>query len=106
MDDKQDINLLNGSLLYIGTKTNKRYVHAIPKLSEHVEPRLSLTFRYIDSYINEIDGNITGIGCLYQNKDYPFIKNHTNETSEEMKFYDEDVKIKIDKLKHKLNTNE
>lgn len=100
---KQNMNLLNGSLLYIGTKTNKRYVHSIPKLFEKVEPRLSLTFRCIDSFINKEDGSISGIGELYQSKDYPFIKNHTDEESVEMKKYEEVSYKKLQELKEKLS---
>lgn len=99
---KQDINLHNGSLLYIGTKTNKRYVHSVPKLFEKIEPRLSLTFRCIDSFINETDNSISGVGSLYQSHDYPFIKNHMGEKKTEMKEYDEKADIKINELKNKL----
>jgi len=102
---KQDINLHNGSLLYIGTKTNKRYVHSVPKLFDKIQPRLSLTFRCIDSFINEVDNSITGIGSLYQSHDYPFTKNHTGEQSNEMKDYDEKANLKLLELKNKLKTN-
>ena len=100
---KQDINLLNGSLLYIGTKTNKRYVHAIPKLFDKAEARLSLTFRNIDTYMNEESGQIRGIGSLYQTKDYPFIKNHSEEKSDDMKPYEDTIIVKLGELKNKLN---
>jgi alkylated DNA repair dioxygenase AlkB len=81
---KQDINLQNGSLLYIGTKTNKRYVHSVPKLTNKVEPRLSLTFRHISTYINETENKVSGLGDLYQTKDYPFTKSYSGEFCEEM----------------------
>jgi alkylated DNA repair dioxygenase AlkB len=99
---KQSINLHNGSLLYIGTKTNKRYVHSVPKLFDKVQPRLSLTFRWIDSFINDTDNSISGIGSLYQSHDYPFIKNHTGEKSKEMKEYDNIANLKLLELKNKL----
>jgi alkylated DNA repair dioxygenase AlkB len=99
---KQNINLYNGSLLYIGTKTNKRYVHSVPKLFDKIEARLSLTFRYIDSFINKEDNSISGIGSLYQSHDYPFIKNHTGEKNNEMKEYDEKATKKLLELKNRL----
>ena len=99
---KQDINLQNGSLLYIGTKTNKRYVHAVPKLTDMVEPRISLTFRHIDSFINETDNMITGTGSLYQSKDYPFIGNHSGEISHEMKEYEDEAINKLQNFKNKF----
>jgi alkylated DNA repair dioxygenase AlkB len=99
---KQNINLVNGSLLYIGTKTNKQYVHSIPKLFDKVEPRLSLTFRCIDSFINNQDNSISGIGSLYQSHDYPFIQNHSGEKHESMKKYWEISMEKLNELKEKL----
>ena len=50
--NKQTILLRPGSLLAIGPRTNKMYMHSIPKISEPVGPRISLSLRSVDSYIS------------------------------------------------------
>lgn len=85
----QTIMLKSGSLLAIGPKTNKRWYHAIPKVEEEVEPRISLSVRTITTFIDR-EGEITGQGAEFQDKNYPFTKNYENEE------ISEDLKKKIE----------
>lgn len=84
-------------------KQNKFYVHAVPKLTNKVELRLSLTFRHISTYINEQDEKITGFGELYQSKDYPFTKLYANKFSKEIKLYEDKSFNKLNEWKTYLN---
>jgi len=94
--NKQMIMLKPGSLLAIGPQTNKRYMHAIPKINQEVGPRVSLSFRSVASYIKydntetEQKFTIIGKGAEFQTANYPFTKSHDNES-----FYSENVKKQI-----------
>ena len=90
-----------GSLLAIGPETNKKWFHSIPKLEEDISPRISLSFRVIDTFI-DADETIVGKGKEYQRLHYPFEKNFiesgfTKEHMEKM------IQIEKDALE-KLNT--
>jgi alkylated DNA repair dioxygenase AlkB len=89
---KQTIMLQPGSLVAIGPKTNKRYRHAIPKLTDATGPRISLSVRTVDSYINEESGEtkITGQGEEFQKKNYPYITSY-----EDLGGYSDEVKLQI-----------
>ena len=86
-----------GSLLAIGPKTNSRYRHAIPKLTQPVGPRISLSVRKITSYIEETGENefeVTGKGEPHQCKNYPFIKSHDNKSE-----YTDEIRDQIDEYR-------
>ena len=92
---EQTIMLKPGSLLAIGPKTNKHYYHSIPKLDEETDPRISLSFRTIATYVKEDDGTISGQGDEYQTVNYPFVKNYEEEG------YTDEQGIIIKELKEK-----
>jgi len=102
---RQTLMLLPGSLLAIGPKTNKLYMHAIPKLTDPVGPRISLSLRTIDSYIQYDDKlenceqaednksknfKILGKGAEYQCTNYPFITSYDDPD-----YYSDEVKRQI-----------
>jgi len=102
---RQTLMLLPGSLLAIGPKTNKLYMHAIPKLTDSVGPRISLSLRTVDSYIQydsklenceQPENNkpksfkILGKGAEYQCANYPFITSHDDPDN-----YSDEVKHQI-----------
>jgi len=45
--DKLDILLTDGSLLIMGSGTQRNYLHSIPKSKTYTEPRINITFRKI-----------------------------------------------------------
>ncbi len=51
------VMLKAGSLLAIGPRTNSEWMHGIPKLTEEVGPRISLSIRSVASFIQWSDGN-------------------------------------------------
>lgn len=71
-DSKETVNiaLKHGSMLVFGDKYNRRYYHSIPKLVNKVGKRISLSFRVVESKIND-DGVVSGKGDRYQTSDYP-----------------------------------
>jgi len=83
--NKQTVILQPGSILAIGPKTNRQFQHGIPKVVEELQPRVSLSFRSITSFIE--DQKITGQGEEYQTTNYPFIKSYDNvsEYTDEIK---------------------
>jgi alkylated DNA repair dioxygenase AlkB len=102
----QTLMLLPGSLLAIGPMTNKLYMHAIPKLTDSVGPRVSLSLRSIDTYIQYEDKvenceqaesnksknfKILGKGAEYQCTNYPFITSYDDPDS-----YSDEVKRQIE----------
>ena len=81
--DRQTIMLRPGSLLAIGPKTNKAYMHGIPKLTDPVGPRVSLSLRTRESFIKSEESKdepteqptkfqILGRGAEFQCVNYPF----------------------------------
>ena len=77
---KQCILLQPGSLLAIGPLTNKLYRHSIPKLKEKCGPRISLSMRTIDTYVDTKNNDkIVGKGEEFQSLNWPFTKNYDNE---------------------------
>jgi len=91
---RQYILLQPGSLLAIGPNTNLHYKHAIPKLKEECLPRISMSFRYIDTFIK--NETIIGKGEEYQCKNYPFITSYDNEPN-----YNLEIINKINQFKQK-----
>jgi hypothetical protein len=53
------VMLKAGSLLAIGPRTNSEWMHGIPKLTEDVGPRISLSIRSVASFIQWSDGKPT-----------------------------------------------
>jgi alkylated DNA repair dioxygenase AlkB len=47
--DLQQISLASGSLLVMSGLSQENWMHDIPKTKKFVEPRINLTFRYINS---------------------------------------------------------
>jgi len=115
MDGKhrQTIMLRSGSMLAIGPRTNRQYMHAIPKLSDPVGPRVSLSLRTVESYIQydkdkqyestteenmdttnkKLNFQILGKGAEYQCANYPFTKSH-----DDVDAYSETVKTQIKEM--------
>jgi len=109
---RQTLMLRPGSLLAIGPKTNKLYMHAIPKITDPIGPRISLSLRTIDTYIqyNNVEETsdiklenceqsennetknfkILGKGAEYQCVNYPFITSYDDPDS-----YSEEIKRQI-----------
>ena len=83
---KQTVILHPGSLLAIGPKTNTRWKHSIPKLKEPVAPRVSLSIRTIETFVDKMDKTVTGKGSEYQDVNYPFITSY-----DDMSNYSDDV---------------
>ncbi|VBB17651.1 2OG-FeII oxygenase superfamily protein [Yasminevirus sp. GU-2018] len=110
IDGKRSIRIMlqPGSILVFGPKTNSRFRHAIPKLTEKVGPRISLSARYISTFIEHVQESIEsnpesvttsgfvilGKGEEHQTKNYPFIKSH-DDVSE----YTQEIKELIDKYR-------
>lgn len=100
--DRQTIMLRPGSLLAIGPKTNKTYMHGIPKLIDHMGPRVSLSLRTIETFIkfeeskdsnnDPIKFQILGKGAEFQCANYPFTKSHDDTDA-----YNDNVKTQIHK---------
>jgi len=109
---RQTVMLRPGSLLAIGPKTNKQFMHAIPKLTEDVGPRVSLSLRTVESFIQyespsetqspeepHEEGTclsqsfkILGKGSEFQTANYPFTVSHDDASS-----YSETVVAQIQK---------
>lgn len=76
---EQTIVLQPGSLIAMGPKTNKEFKHAIPKLRDHVGPRISLSLRTIATFVKG-ENVVVGKGHEYQCKNYPHIKSHDDKS--------------------------
>ena len=90
---KQVVTLQPGSLLAIGPKTNKNYVHGILKSEKECGPRISLSMRTISSFVTS-EGKIVGDGEEFQEMNYPFIKSYDKEEE-----YTEEVKEEMERLR-------
>lgn len=86
---QQSILLQPGSLLAFGAKTNKMFRHRIPKVEEDVGPRVSLSLRTIETFVDG-DDKILGKGEEHQCKNYPFIKSYDDESE-----YTDEIKQEI-----------
>ena len=73
---RQTIMLRPGSMLALGPKTNKRFVHSTPKLFEETGPRVSLSLRHTQTFVDQGSMEIMGKGEQHQTQNYPFIKSH------------------------------
>lgn len=62
---KQVIPLRPGSLLLIGPKTNETWTHAIPRITQPCGPRISLTLRHMDTYLDLDRDIISGKGSSW-----------------------------------------
>lgn len=88
---KQTIMLRPGSLLAIGPKTNQQFMHSIPKLTDEVGPRISLSLRTTKTYIEyknpllETKSHetflILGKGSEFQTTNYPFSTSHDDSSA-------------------------
>jgi alkylated DNA repair dioxygenase AlkB len=75
---RHTILLQPGSLLAIGSRTNQRFRHAIPKLRDPVGPRISLSIRRSASFIEHATERIVGQGEAFQTPHYPFIRSYAD----------------------------
>jgi alkylated DNA repair dioxygenase AlkB len=75
---RHTILLQPGSLLAIGSRTNQRFRHAIPKLRDPVAPRISLSIRRSASFIEHATERIVGQGEAFQTPHYPFIRSYAD----------------------------
>jgi alkylated DNA repair dioxygenase AlkB len=82
--EKEVVNLQPGSLLCIGTKTNKQFTHGVPKLTSRVGPRISLTFRSIVAKTKSTTDTAVVENSLYTGEDYPFLPSHRGEWTPDM----------------------
>lgn len=107
---KETIMLQSGSLMAIGPKTNRQFVHSIPKLDVETKPRISLSLRQISTYIKDSDTfEIIGKGSEHQCRNYPFIKSfrdplaeYPTEVKEKMQQYEKESMVRLTIL---LNQN-
>jgi len=114
-DESEQVILLRpGSLLVFGQDTNHKYKHTIGKLDEKVGPRISLSFRTVDTKISKDDQGsikITGQGDNYQSANYPFIKSfdnendYTDEMKQQIKHYKSKAEDDIKRIKEILSDN-
>ena len=68
------IQLEQGSLLVLGADTNALWQHSVEKDSESDAPRVSVTLRYVATFLNMRNGWILGQGELYQDLNFPHIE--------------------------------
>jgi len=102
-NSEQTILLRPGSLLVFGQDTNHKYKHTIPKLNERVEPRISLSFRTVDTKVSKDElGSvaIVGQGEDHQCINYPFIKSHDDPSQ-----YTEEMVEQINHYKQKATND-
>jgi alkylated DNA repair dioxygenase AlkB len=95
---EQSLILQPGSLLAIGPKTNKRFKHGIPKLTEPTGPRISLSIRTIDTFMDESTGEVSGHGEEYQSRNYPFITSYDDVSQ-----YTEEIQQQISQYAKESN---
>lgn len=105
---RQTIMLRPGSLLAIGPKTNVQYMHAIPKLIDYIGPRMSLSFRTVESFIEKLEEPqkdkidirfvIKGKGSEFQCANYPFSTSHDDPEK-----YSNNTKLQIKKCTNTIN---
>lgn len=96
---EQTVLLRPGSILAFGQETNHKYKHTIGKLNEPVGPRISLSFRTVDTKLSKDDNGsikITGQGEEHQCANYPFIKSFDDESQ-----YTEEMRQQIKQYKSK-----
>lgn len=69
----QEMILNHGSLLLLGPKTNEEWYHSVPitHTSTNIKPRISLTFRVVTTFKNEITGELVGQGETYKEYNWP-----------------------------------
>jgi uncharacterized protein (DUF924 family) len=67
----QRLVLGNGSLLLLGPRTNESWYHSIPSDPLITEPRISITFRVVNTFINKQTGEISGKGSEFTSVDWP-----------------------------------
>jgi alkylated DNA repair dioxygenase AlkB len=105
----ETVMLQPGSIMVIGPKTNSRFRHAIPKLKEKTEPRISLSVRTISTQYNEDTKEITGQGQEYQKKNYPFVMsyedfgNYSEEIQNQISEYNKEAEEKLNDIKNKYS---
>ena len=119
--NEQTVLLNPGSILVFGQDTNHKYKHEIPKLTNEIGPRISLSFRTVDSKIkfsdekNEDGKNelikIIGNGNAHQCENYPFIKSfndvaqYTDKMMEKYNFYKNAATEDVKNIRNKLYTD-
>jgi uncharacterized protein (DUF924 family)/Ran GTPase-activating protein (RanGAP) involved in mRNA processing and transport len=67
----QRLILGNGSLLLLGPRTNESWYHSIPSDPMVTSPRISITFRVVNTFINKKTGEISGKGSEFTSVDWP-----------------------------------
>lgn len=88
----QKINLSNGGLLLLGSKTNQEWYHSVPSdptLQNNTNVRISLTFRVVRTFKNANTNEIKGKGGIYQNLNWPeeLDGHHTENYQEILDFW-------------------
>jgi len=67
-----ELTLTHGSLLLLGPKTNKEWYHSVPmEKNNNISTRISLTFRVVTTFKNNITGELKGQGAAYSNLNWP-----------------------------------
>lgn len=69
----QQVTLPHGSLLALGPKTNADWYHSVIMLKDDksVQPRISITFRHVQTYRAAKTGELTGKGDQFQDLNWP-----------------------------------
>eukprot|EP01084_Bolivina_argentea_P067519 122943_1 len=95
------IKLQHGSLLILGPKTNQKWKHSIIKDANITLPRISITMRYIATYLNLKNKWIMGQGEKYQDINYPLapFNNH------KLKHKPDIVQVKYETITYQHSTD-
>lgn len=66
-----ELKLKSGSLLLLGAKTNQEWYHSIPVEKNEIGVRISLTFRVVTTFKNDITGELSGQGASFEGLNWP-----------------------------------
>jgi hypothetical protein len=59
-------------MLSLGSVTNKEWYHSIPtEKDSNLSTRISLTFRVVTTFKNNVSGELKGQGSLYKDFNWP-----------------------------------
>lgn len=67
-----EFKLPHGGLLTLGSKTNDAWFHSVKSLpNSTIKPRISITFRVVDTYRNPETGELRGKGANFEDLNWP-----------------------------------
>lgn len=68
----QELKLSHGCMLSLGPVTNREWYHSIPmEKDSDLSTRISLTFRVVSTFKNNVTGELKGQGSHYKNFNWP-----------------------------------